>query len=52
MRSVIKEAKQIRLEDIAIGRHGEPLVPNGKTVLTHCADEGEDLVKAESFAWL
>ena len=36
----IKEAKQIRLEDIAIcqaiGRHGEPLVPDGKTVLTHC----------------
>jgi methylthioribose-1-phosphate isomerase len=36
----IEEAKQIRLEDIAIcqaiGRHGEPLVPDGKTVLTHC----------------
>jgi methylthioribose-1-phosphate isomerase len=36
----IKEAKQIRLEDIAIcqaiGRHGETLVPDGKTVLTHC----------------
>jgi methylthioribose-1-phosphate isomerase len=35
-----EEAKQIRLEDIAIcqaiGRHGEPLVPDGKTVLTHC----------------
>jgi methylthioribose-1-phosphate isomerase len=40
VRRVIKEAKQIRLEDIAIcqaiGRHGEPLVPDGKTVLTHC----------------
>jgi methylthioribose-1-phosphate isomerase len=40
VRSVIKEAKQIRLEDIAIceaiGRNGEPLVPDGKTVLTHC----------------
>jgi methylthioribose-1-phosphate isomerase len=37
---VIEEAKQIRLEDIAIceaiGRNGEPLVPDGKTVLTHC----------------
>jgi methylthioribose-1-phosphate isomerase len=37
---MISEAKQIRLEDIAIcqaiGRHGEPLVPDGKTVLTHC----------------
>ena len=40
VRSMISEAKQIRLEDIAIcqaiGRHGEPLVPDGKTVLTHC----------------
>ena len=40
VRSMIEEAKQIRLEDIAIcqaiGRHGEPLVPDGKTVLTHC----------------
>ena len=37
---LIEEAKQIRLEDIAlcraIGRHGGPLVPDGKTVLTHC----------------
>jgi len=37
---MIEEAKQIRLEDIAIcqaiGRYGEPLVPDGKTVLTHC----------------
>jgi methylthioribose-1-phosphate isomerase len=37
---MIEEAKQIRLEDIAIcqaiGGHGEPLVPDGKTVLTHC----------------
>jgi len=34
------EACQIRLEDIAInraiGRHGAALVPDGKTVLTHC----------------
>jgi methylthioribose-1-phosphate isomerase len=37
---MIKEAKQIRLEDIAIceaiGRNGAGLVPDGKTVLTHC----------------
>jgi methylthioribose-1-phosphate isomerase len=37
---LIEEARQIRLEDIAlcraIGRHGAPLVPDGKTVLTHC----------------
>jgi methylthioribose-1-phosphate isomerase len=37
---MISEAQKIRLEDIAIceaiGRHGEPLVPDGKTVLTHC----------------
>jgi methylthioribose-1-phosphate isomerase len=36
----IQEAQQIRLEDIAIcqaiGRHGAPLVPDHKTVLTHC----------------
>jgi len=34
------EARQIRLEDIAIneciGRNGAPLIPDGKTVLTHC----------------
>ena len=37
---MIQEAKQIRIEDIAIceaiGRNGEPLIPDGKTVLTHC----------------
>jgi methylthioribose-1-phosphate isomerase len=37
---LIVEAQQIRLEDIAInraiGRHGAALVPDGKTVLTHC----------------
>jgi methylthioribose-1-phosphate isomerase len=37
---MIQEAKQIRLEDIAIcqtiGRNGAELVPDGKTVLTHC----------------
>jgi methylthioribose-1-phosphate isomerase len=36
----VEEAKQIRLEDIAIckaiGQHGAELVPDGKTVLTHC----------------
>jgi methylthioribose-1-phosphate isomerase len=39
-RRMIEEAVQIRLEDIAvceaIGRNGAPLVPDGKTVLTHC----------------
>ena len=37
---MVAEAQQIRLEDIAInmaiGAHGAPLVPDGKTVLTHC----------------
>jgi methylthioribose-1-phosphate isomerase len=37
---MIEEAKNIRLDDIAIcramGQHGAPLVPDGKTVLTHC----------------
>ena len=37
---MIAEAQQIKLEDIAInqaiGRHGAALVPDGKTVLTHC----------------
>jgi methylthioribose-1-phosphate isomerase len=37
---LIAEAKLIREEDIeinrAIGRHGAPLVPDGRTVLTHC----------------
>jgi methylthioribose-1-phosphate isomerase len=37
---MIREAQQIRLEDIAIcqaiGRNGAELVPDGKTVLTHC----------------
>jgi methylthioribose-1-phosphate isomerase len=37
---LVAEARQIRLEDIAIneaiGRHGAPLVPDGKTILTHC----------------
>jgi len=37
---LITEALQIRQEDIAInqaiGRHGADLVPDGKTVLTHC----------------
>jgi len=38
--ALVSEAKQIRLEDIAIneciGRNGAPLVPDGKVVLTHC----------------
>src|SRR5579884_3343446 len=37
---MVREAQQIRLEDIAIcraiGRNGADLVPDGKTVLTHC----------------
>ena len=39
-RRMVDEAQQIRLEDIAIcqaiGRNGADLVPDGKTVLTHC----------------
>ena len=39
-RKLIAEAQQVRLEDIAIneciGRNGAPLIPDGKTVLTHC----------------
>jgi methylthioribose-1-phosphate isomerase len=38
--TLVREAQQIRLEDIgineAIGRNGADLVPDGKTVLTHC----------------
>ena len=37
---LVDEAKKVREEDIAInraiGRHGAALVPDGKTVLTHC----------------
>jgi methylthioribose-1-phosphate isomerase len=37
---LVAEAQFIKQEDIAInqamGRHGAPLVPDGKTVLTHC----------------
>ena len=37
---LVAEAQQIRLEDIAIneciGANGAPLIPDGKTVLTHC----------------
>src|SRR5487761_2780055 len=37
---MIEEAQQVRQEDIAlcmaVGRHGAELVPDGKTVLTHC----------------
>ena len=37
---LIEEAQRVREEDIAInraiGRHGADLVPDGKTVLTHC----------------
>src|SRR5438552_13614986 len=39
LQRMIEEAIRIRLEDIAIceaiGRNGAPLVPDGKTVLTH-----------------
>jgi methylthioribose-1-phosphate isomerase len=39
-RRLVEEALRVREEDIAIcraiGRHGEPLVPDGKTLLTHC----------------
>jgi methylthioribose-1-phosphate isomerase len=39
-RRLIEEALRIREDDIAIcraiGRHGAPLVPDGRTVLTHC----------------
>ena len=38
--AMIQEAQQIRLEDIAIceaiGRNGASLIPDSKTVLTHC----------------
>ncbi|MGO9241641.1 MAG: S-methyl-5-thioribose-1-phosphate isomerase [Bryobacteraceae bacterium] len=38
--ALVREARQIYLEDIAINRAigalGAPLVPDGKTVLTHC----------------
>jgi methylthioribose-1-phosphate isomerase len=38
--AIIREAQQIRLEDIAIceaiGRNGASLIPDAKTVLTHC----------------
>lgn len=38
--ALVREAQQVYLEDIAInqaiGSHGAPLVPDGKTVLTHC----------------
>jgi methylthioribose-1-phosphate isomerase len=37
---LVAEAQKVRAEDIAInkaiGRHGADLVPDGKTVLTHC----------------
>jgi methylthioribose-1-phosphate isomerase len=40
VQTLIEESKQIRVEDIAIceaiGRHGASLVPDNKTVLTHC----------------
>jgi methylthioribose-1-phosphate isomerase len=38
--ALVAEAKLIREEDIeinrAMGRHGAPLIPDGRTVLTHC----------------
>jgi len=39
-RRMTEEALRVRVEDIAIcraiGRNGAPLVPDGKTILTHC----------------
>lgn len=39
-RRLVDEAQKVRAEDIAIneaiGHYGAPLVPDGKTVLTHC----------------
>jgi methylthioribose-1-phosphate isomerase len=39
-KALVEEAKAIYADDIeinkAMGRHGAPLVPDGKTVLTHC----------------
>ncbi|MBM3812594.1 MAG: S-methyl-5-thioribose-1-phosphate isomerase [Acidimicrobiia bacterium] len=38
--ALVAEAQKIKLEDIAVnqamGRHGAELIPDGKTVLTHC----------------
>jgi len=38
--ALVHEAQEIKLEDIAInmamGKHGAELIPDGKTVLTHC----------------
>jgi methylthioribose-1-phosphate isomerase len=38
--AMVHEAELVRVEDVAIneaiGAHGAPLVPDGKTVLTHC----------------
>ncbi len=38
--ALVAEAQRMKLEDIAInqamGRHGAALIPDGKTVLTHC----------------
>ena len=38
--ALVAEAKLVREEDIeincAMGRHGAPLIPDGRTVLTHC----------------
>ena len=40
VRQMIHESQEIHAEDVAmckaIGLHGAPLVPDGKTVLTHC----------------
>ncbi len=38
--ALVREAEEIKVEDIAINRamgsHGAPLIPDGRTVLTHC----------------
>jgi len=51
---MIEEAQQVRQEDIAlcmaIGRHGAALVPDGKTVLTHC-NAGRWLPRGTALRW-
>src|SRR3954469_23058576 len=53
---LVREAKKIREEDLAIneriGNFGSPLVPDGKTVLTHCVARaaGRDGKKIDVFA--
>jgi methylthioribose-1-phosphate isomerase len=53
---LIAEAQLVKAEDIeinrAMGRHGAPLVPDGKTVLTHCnAGRWPPRATAPRWAW-